>query len=103
MALSDHGIFERAEEQARRSVERHPEHSVLLTNLARVLLASGDREKRQDAAIVLGKAKDTAPVGFRYPQELLAELESQSEPKRANPGSQVLPLPLQEEEEERPG
>ena len=80
LALSEQDAHPSAEEHARRAVELRPDHSALLTNLAMVLLAMDEPEKRKEAERTLEKAVANAPAGFHGPRSMLEDLRNDGGP-----------------------
>ena len=76
LALSAEGQHEEAEAMSRSAlaVVGQAENSSLLCNLAHVLLATKDGNKREAAVDVLHLAARHAPSGFDWPQRLLTEV-----------------------------
>ncbi len=84
LALSSAGQHPLAEMMASRALSsdpRYKDHPALLTNFARVLIATHDPHKRAEAVNYLERAKQVAKPGFEMPSRMLDELRKEDDGK----------------------
>jgi Uma2 family endonuclease len=67
--------YAEAEQYLREAVQMQPKRPAFLTDLARVIIVAGRRDRFAEARALLRKAQESASPEFGWPSKLLVELE----------------------------